>query len=175
MSKINDIIHNYLWSITEKNPKKTRDISREGKLYLRRFYHTPRRLDENGEETGEYKGFGRYLHYFYRGDVDKELHSHPWKWAFSFVLCGGYLEERRVFDKKTNKYKVITRKVRPGTINIIRAKDFHRVVKESETPHTWTIFITGPRIQDWSFWDQETGEYVPQGKFVNQADQGYKK
>lgn len=172
------IIHRFLWWLTETFPSRTRDIKREGELYLRRFYLTPRRLDEFGNDTENYMGFGIYLHYFYRGDEDEELHNHPWEKALSFILAGGYHEERREYNKipgTTNLYNVVIHDVKPRTFNKILADDYHRIVKKPDVPHTWTLFFTGERIQDWGFWDRNTGEYTPQKEFVNQRDQGYKR
>ncbi len=35
-----------------------------------------------------------YLHHMHAPDADECLHDHPWPWGLSFVLLGGYLEER---------------------------------------------------------------------------------
>lgn len=165
---IDKCLHKLLWGLTEAFPDRTRIIKREGEPYLRRFYITPRRLDKSGADTESYMGFGIYLHYFYRGDEDKELHNHPWKRAVSFILTGGYIEERRnEFDK------VVCNFVRPRTLNIIRGSDFHRIIKNPKVDHVWTLFITGERYQDWGFWDRESGKYTPEKDFVNQSDQGY--
>lgn len=166
---ISNLVHKALWKLTEKFPNRTRVISVDGSPYLRRFYITPRRKDEHGEETGKHVGFGVYLHYFYRGDEDRELHNHPWETALSFILTGGYFEERR------NKHdEVVLRNIRPLTFNSITCNDFHRVIKKEHAPHVWTIFITGKRIQDWGFWDRDAKKYISHEDFVVKADQGYK-
>ena len=90
-----------------------------------------------------------YLHHFHTGDQDKELHNHPWRWSFGFILTGGYLEERRMPDDS-----VVERQVKPGTINFITEKVFHRVKLYQED--AWTIFFAGPRTQSWGFWDRDT-------------------
>ncbi len=174
---IDDTLHSFLWWLTETFPNRTRDISRDGKLYLRRFYLTPRRLDDNGDKTDNYMGFGIYLHYFYRGDEDRELHNHPWKRAVSFILTAGYTEERRfAFNwRGYREYGVNTKRIRPRRFNIIGANDFHRISKIPGRPHIWTLFFTGPRAQDWGFWHAETGVYTPHAEFVTKYDQGYVK
>lgn len=101
---------------------------------------------------------GAMLHQFVRGDEDLELHNHPWKWAFSIILAGGYREERMVDGK------VFTFKVRPGSINIIRDNDFHRVDLFEED--CWTLFITGPKAQSWGFMDRITREFTPWREFI---------
>jgi hypothetical protein len=167
---LNGLIHNILWGLTESLPSRTRDIKREGNLYLRRFYLTPRRLEKTGAEASNgYLGFGIYLHYFYRGDEDKELHNHPWKSATSLILSGGYMEERRC--NETNI--VHTKLIRPMTLNHIGANDFHRITLLDSKKHVWTLFFTFSRSQDWGFWDPYSNSYTPHKQFINQIDQGY--
>ena len=171
LKKIRDEkVHKLLWGLTEKYPHKTRIISLDNSPYLRRFYLTPRRLDEHGEDSGNFLGFGVYLHYFYRGDEDMELHNHPWHKALSLILCGGYIEERR--DNKT--MKVNTKEVNAGDLNLIRHTDFHRVTLNPKNKHTWSLFFSGTRIQNWGFWDRDTKEYIPYENFVEKSQQGYK-
>ena len=171
LTKLRDeTMHKLLWGLTEKYPKKTRVIKVNNSPYLRRFYITPRRLDEDGEDSGNFLGFGIYLHYFYRGDEDRELHNHPWQTAVSYILCGGYKEERR--DNKTMSINL--RDINTGTLNFIKHIDFHRVIMNPEHKHTWSLFFSGKRIQDWGFWDSETREYTPHENFVEKTDQGYK-
>lgn len=76
--------------------------------YLSRYYllGRPRMRDgsEPTDENGtlrpgvvwETENFGIYLHKFHRGDDDLATHSHPWRWAVSLILAGGYREERRL-------------------------------------------------------------------------------
>lgn len=171
---LSNLIHKALWKITEKFPERTRIIQVDGSDYLRRFYITPRRLDENGEETGKNLGFGVYLHYFYRGDEDRELHNHPWEKSVSLILLGGYFEERR-----TKEDEVVLKNIKPiwhwpFRPNYITCDDFHRVIKKQESPHVWTLFITGNRAQGWGFWDRETKKYIDHEDFVEKSEQGYK-
>ena len=101
---------------------------------------------------------GAMLHQFVRSDEDKELHNHPWKWALSFILAGGYLEERMVDGKVT------TFKVMPGSINFIRDNDYHRVDLLEED--CWTLFITGPNTQSWGFLHRVTQKFTPWREFI---------
>lgn len=94
--------------------------------------------------------FGLYVHRFHRSDEDHELHNHPWQWAVSFVIAGGYAEERRVGDK------VAWRAVPPLSFNIIRGDDFHRV--DLLEHDAWTLFLVGPKASSWSFWNRYTQE-----------------
>ena len=171
---IDDTLHSFLWWLTETFPSRTRDISRDGKLYLRRFYLTPRRLDDNGDKTDNYMGFKICLHYFYSGDEDRELHNHPWKRAVSFILTAGYTEERRL-EYEDSVICVTTKRIKPRRFNVIGANDFHRISKIPGRPHIWTLFFTGSRAQDWGFWHPETGIYTSHAQFVTKYDQGYVK
>lgn len=102
---------------------------------------------------------GAMLHRFVRGDEDSELHNHPWKWSISLILAGGYVEERRVADEVVAyTYKT------PGSLNLIRANDFHRV--DLLEDDCWTLFITGPKAQSWGFLDNNTQEFTPWRDFI---------
>ena len=46
-------------------------------------------------------GYQVYLHRFVANDPGRGLHNHPWKAAFSLVLCGEY-EEIRMAGSSTN-------------------------------------------------------------------------
>lgn len=134
-----------------------------GDPYLLRVYLT----GSSGE--GKTRKVPRaYLHFFFRGDSDRELHSHPWEtfmqfWPFnlfgslSLILTGGYVEERLT---KTGQVRI--RKYRPGMLNILQGKTFHRV--RLNHGGTWTLFLAGrrsqlPKGEDWGFLDLMTGAY----------------
>lgn len=99
---------------------------------------------------------GVFLHCFLRGDTDRELHNHPWTWAYSFILSGGYIEERRV-PAPSGPVRVQHRIVRPFSLNRICANDFHRV--DLLRKHCWSLFIAGPREQHWGFWDRDSNSF----------------
>lgn len=102
--------------------------------------------------------FAVVLHCFRRGDADPELHNHPWRWALSMVLSGGYSEERVI------RGSVYRRTVRPGRLNLIWADTYHRVdLLEGEC---WTLFVTGSKSQSWGFKDRWTGRVTPWREFV---------
>lgn len=139
--------------------------------YLSRFYlfGSPRMPDGsqpfdshgNPREGVEWPagGTGVYIHRFHRGDDDLALHNHPWKWAVSIVLAGGYREELRTADDR-----VVTRVVRPGDVNVIRHETFHRVdLIENDA---WTLFIAGPKVASWGFWDRNTRIFWPWREFL---------
>jgi hypothetical protein len=149
--------------------------------YLSRYYLIPSqrpRMPDGSEPFDRWgnpreetswpdKPWALYLHRFHRSDVDRELHNHPWQWAVSLVLVGGYLEERRVRDE--HRDAVEYRCVRPGAINIIRGDDFHRV--DLLEHDAWTLFLVGPKVQSWGFWDPASHRVTPWREFLK-AKQG---
>lgn len=98
-----------------------------------------------------------FLHHFRDSDQEEELHNHPWEKAVSFILAGGYAEERRVYAD-TDSGVTETRDVRPFMFNTIRSDDFHRVSLYERD--AWSLFIAGPKAQSWGFWSKKTGEHV---------------
>ena len=120
----------------------------DGTLYLQRF----RIL---GWMPGDERRwpFSIYLHRFHRPDLDDAPHSHPWNWAVSLVLAGGYVESRRVEGGSS------WRALHPGQINVLRDDTFH-VVKELLGQETWTLFVVGPKTASWGFMVNGRG-FVP--------------
>lgn len=101
------------------------------------------------------KRYGLYLHRFMRPDDDEHLHSHPWDYAVSLVLAGGYTEERfpetcSVCDNPKDGKHRVRRVIRPGRLNILRGEAFHRV-SELHGRETWTLFFVGPKRASWGF------------------------
>lgn len=92
--------------------------------------------------------FNLFLHRFHRSDDDGALHNHPWAWSLSLMLAGGYSEERRDGDS------VVRRVVRPWSFNFIRGTDYHRV--DLLEPDAWSLFLVGPKVSSWYFWDRNT-------------------
>jgi hypothetical protein len=108
----------------------------------------------------ERPGINVFLHHFHQSDLDRSpendsllLHNHTWKNSVSLILFGGYSEERRV----GKSLAVIRREFKPGSVNHISNKDFHRV--DLFGKDGWSLFITSKRATKdarWSFWDRET-------------------
>lgn len=119
--------------------------SREGDLYLSRT-----RIYGWMPWDDKPYPFSIYLHRFHRPDLDMALHNHPWKWSFSFVLAGGYFEQRLIGGVK------VMRRVRPFTFNFLGVKSFHRVDRLCGK-ETWTLFIAGPKFKSWGFLDEDRG------------------
>lgn len=149
LATIEKIVDRFCWFLVKTFPSRVREIEVDGDKYLLRFYlkHSSPRFP------------GLYLHHFYRGDQDRDLHNHPWTKSVSFILTGGYAEERLPEEQKDKpRYKVSRRIVGPGSLNVIKANDFHRVDLIGRS--TWTLFTSGKKVKDWGFMLRDTGEYV---------------
>jgi len=128
-------------------------IKKDGIPYLTRFYVFLR----------DWIYGNIFVHFFHRSDMDLGvnglglLHNHPFRWSVSFVLSGGYREERRAADGT-----VYTRIIKPFSFNWISKDVFHRVDLLDEKKGCWSIFLTGSRKNmTWGFWDRVTKEYIP--------------
>ncbi len=183
------IMRRILHALAARLPAPRLIYDREGKSpYLSRYYLIGKRpsdddLDEHGNLREDARERPRrhliprvFLHRFHRSDADGELHSHPWAWAVAIVLSGGYSEERRVPPMNMSDWgverTVVRRTFGPGSVNVIRADDYHRVdLLEDES---WSLFISGPKLADWFFWDRETGDTTPWREFLEmrQRDPG---
>lgn len=137
------------WWIVKKFPHRTRVIENYGEKYLLRFY-----VKHNGILPGI------YLHRFFQGDQDRELHNHPWLWSFSFILTGGYIEERRQRDGSVT-FK--TRK--PFRFNLMSGNTFHRVGLVNKESGAWTLFCSGAEVKDWGFL-MENGAFMPHKEYL---------
>lgn len=121
----------------------------EGDPYLLRVYLTP--------DADWWRRWlpGVYLHHFYRSDADRELHNHPWEWALAFILRGGYVEEYQQQDSwlgvRLGKPWIEKRTFRPGSLNVITPRTFHRVELLDPDRGAWSLFVAGPRYRDWGF------------------------
>lgn len=145
-------------------PGRARLIEVDGKPYLHRFY-----LKHNGYFPGI------YLHRFYQSDPDRDLHNHPWKWSFSLILTGGYFEQRlvsvgeyrKVGPQMSNygRLEKITLDRKAPCINYITGDTFHRVVLKDRVNGAWTIFCSGPDVQDWGFMTY-AGQFIPHMKYL---------
>lgn len=141
-----------------------RTFETEGSPYLTRFYLL-RKSKPDADDEALNAPFSVYLHYFHRGDEDPELHNHPWGFSFSLILTNGYFEERWVGSK------IVKRVLRPGSINILRSSDFHRVDLRDPNKGAWTLFFAGKRVQDWGFWHPTIRtEYMPWRTFIKERE-----
>src|SRR5271156_960880 len=91
-------------------------IAKDGLKYLTRYYFFLK----------DRRFANIFLHHFHRSDMDVGtdgyglLHNHPWG-GLSFILLGGYKEEKRNADG-TISVKI----VKPFTFNFISRSTFHR-------------------------------------------------
>lgn len=110
----------------------------DGSLYLQKYRIWPRHRSNTPK-------YNLYLHRFLRPDEDLELHNHPWRWCVSFILSGGYTEERLLPNGQRE-----CRVLKPGMINVIKPHTFHRVAKLSDK-EAWTLFATSSKSRSWGF------------------------
>lgn len=152
---------NYLCTLLVSTfPGRTKLIEVEGKPYLLRFY-----IKHNGLLPGI------YLHHFYQSDPDRDLHNHPWLWAFSIILTGGYYEERVVAPiiwsmPELNQFEPSTFERKAPGFNFIGRGVFHRVVLKDLKQGAWTIFVSGREVRDWGFLTRYTQRFVPHMEYL---------
>lgn len=113
-------------------------IQRDGSPYLIRYFLA------GWNPITRIAGPSLFLHHFVASDAYTEVHSHPWAWGTSLILCGGYREHRCQPDGTP-----ITRDYLPGDINALRADDKHRI--ELLEADCWTLFLAGNVTQAWGF------------------------
>lgn len=126
-------------------------------------------LDRWGYEFGKY-GPGIFLHRMDGPDPGLELHDHPWTFA-SFILTGGYLEQRTSVRDAVRKARYAedhdrqlkgrpphprgeehVRRVRRW--KVMRLDECHRIV--GLRSRTWTLVVHGWTKRTWGF-------YTPDG------------
>jgi hypothetical protein len=129
------------------------------KLVEKIFQRLPRRViyDRNTESTYlerfyliKTPALEIVLHHLLRPDSDFRLHNHPWGWALSLIVVGGYIEERLQEDMGTR-----VRAFHRGQLNVIESETFHRI-SSLLSEEVWTLFIHGRRNKDWRFLDVQT-------------------
>lgn len=147
-----------------KRVQRKRVFETDGSPYLSRFYLIRKSKLDPDDDTPN-APFSAYLHYFHRGDEDHELHNHPWGFSLSIILTNGYLEER------WTERGIVKRVLRPGSINILRFNDFHRVDLRDPSKGAWTLFFAGKRVQDWGFWHPTLRtEFMPWRTFIKERE-----
>jgi len=119
---------------------KCRIISSDGSPYLERYY------------LCTIFGLRFFIHRFVASDPDRGLHDHPWKWALSLILSGGYTELK---IRKGFASYLCSFKRKPGRFNYISGNTFHRVLL-NQKQEAWSLFAHGERIKDWGFLTYET-------------------
>lgn len=102
------------------------------------------------------------LHKFYRGDDDRAVHNHPWKfWTFPLTAYWELLG-----DGTYQKVAAYRWHYRPSSYQHMvqgsHAKADKRGVKFSTPVPFWTIVVTGRKDRSWGFY--------PGGKYVYYRD-----
>lgn len=99
-----------------------------------------------------------YVHQMHAPDLDPSLHDHPWPWAVSFILLGGYLEERleprplwllngsysisrswqqiKAYGNIDSDLDVAYYARAPGQLNFLSGGTFHRIAELPNPGHT---------------------------------------
>lgn len=131
------MIRRFLYWLTNHLP--AREIKGDdGEPYLERYY------------IGRLFGVQAYIHRFVAPDPGRDLHDHPWAWAWSFILSGGYIERRQA---GVGAPECVTYHEAPG-FNKLRGTDFHRIQHIYNTTNyddCWTLFIHGHNVKKWGF------------------------
>ncbi len=151
-----------------------------GSPYLRRIYLTPRRKNASGKAWWP----GVFLHHFYRSDSDRLApHNHPWQNATSLILAGGYTEHRyypefdhpAITDPVPEDFRWTHKTHKPGSINRIKANDFHWVELLDETNGAWSLFFAFDNVQDWGFFDTIKNKFLPWREYLGITADGLEK
>jgi hypothetical protein len=98
-----------------------------------------------------------FLHRIWRADKDRDVHNHPWPFAFAFILRGGYWELIRKplryqdIDGEIFGYEDVVRYHGPMSFSFeaFKSGNYHRII--AVQPNTWTLFFAGKRSRDWGF------------------------
>lgn len=139
------MIARWLFRITARRPCRLIKIGpRQDRPYLERYY------------LGRLLGWTVYLHRFLGPDDARGPHDHPWRRAFSVVLCGGYVEVRVVHLDPINGFCVQAGQLTAGSVNLIGERTFHRIVHVE--PGTWTLFAHRRVVKGWGFAEPLEGD-----------------
>lgn len=113
--------------------------------------------------------FSVFVHQIHAADGDRHPHNHPWRWAASLILSGGYTEARNgQGDGRDLKCKchAHSRAYTVGDLSILRPDDYHRIVEVE--PDTVTLFLCGRETHDWGF--LVDGVHVPHAEYFKRDD-----
>lgn len=103
-----------------------------------------------------------YINCIHRHDHDEAVHNHPWPWAITFGLMGGYDEQR----PGPNHYcadgwmPLDTYERRAPFCYLLRRRDWHRIAMATsgfsfsgQRGGVWTLFVAAPRVfsQPWGY------------------------
>ena len=125
----------------------------DGSLYLARYVLAG--VDALETHDPE-EPFSAFVHVLHGADGDRHPHNHPWRWAASVILNGGYAEERNGVPMTYAE----------GDLNVLRPDDYHRIT--SVLPGTVTLFLCGRETHDWGF--LVDGIHVPHAEYFKRDD-----
>jgi hypothetical protein len=95
-----------------------------------------------------------YLNNIHRPDHDESFHNHPWPWAITIGLLGGYREERMSWREASMHVVDMGARLAPF-VYLLRRKHWHRINQTYATNRTgvWTLFVAAPRVfsQPWGY------------------------
>lgn len=111
-------------------------ITINGERYLTKYH------------LGKLFGIAFNLHQFHKPDHGRDVHSHPWAWARSFILKGSYTERVTIGVDTESGLVYNDRRVR--WYNKLNGMSTHKILQLHNGP-VWTLFVMGPRIQRWGF------------------------
>lgn len=92
--------------------------------------------------------FAARVHHILRSDDDRAFHDHPWPYV-SIILKGGYTERTPRFNDGLYAGTSL-KSYRAGAVLFRRARHLHTLIVP-DGMDTWTLFITGPKVQSWGF------------------------
>ncbi len=129
----------------------------DGRLYLRRFFITPRSWLGPGNWPRALSfvpvRFRKIFLHRIRLSDDRTPHDHPWRFT-SIILAGKYIEHTTL---NVDSVPVVKRK-RAGMGRVLRNKATHIHRLEIVRP-VWSLVFAGPSYREWGFWtDGESGE-----------------
>lgn len=113
------------------------------------------------------------LHWLHQPDWARDPHDHPWPFA-SFVLRGGYTEERLDIDR-AERWEIWRDRRVIRWFNFCDSRSPHRI--STVRPKTLTLVVTGGKRKSWGFYER-TGEklarchrlrYVPWREYLGIA------
>lgn len=98
------------------------------------------------------------LHKILRPDADRCAHDHPW-WFWRLILHGGY-REICGHDNRTQD-------ILPYSFHYCPPGFRHRITELFNGGPSWSLVLTGPKINDWGFYTQRG--WMIWHEFVNVA------
>jgi len=70
-------------------------------------------------------------------------------------------------ERLSNTGERTTRHMKPGRLNLLSGKTFHRISLVDEGHGAWTLFCSGLKNKDWGFLDTESGMVIPHKEYLD--------